>query len=98
MVRLSSDESAAIAAFLGLSDSGFRSRYLSAAGDRLKEGLGLRCVFLEDGREAGCSIYPVRPEKCGTWPYWPELRGGGEALAEARRLCPGIDLLDVPGA
>ena len=47
-------------------------------------------MFLEDGREAGCRIYPVRPERCRTWPFWPELREPGPALEEAQRFCPGI--------
>ena len=37
---------------------------IAASGDRLSEGLGGRCVFLEDGGEAACGIYPARPERC----------------------------------
>ncbi len=90
MVRVTDDEALAIAAYLGLSALGFRTRYLAPAGGRLKEGIGNRCVFLEDGAEAGCSIYPVRPHKCSTWPFWPELLDSTELLQEAQRLCPGI--------
>jgi Fe-S-cluster containining protein len=54
------------------------------------EGLGGRCPFLEDGRETSCRIHPVRPERCRSWPFWEELRDP-ERLAEAVRLCPGID-------
>lgn len=81
-----------MAAHLGLPEAAFRSRYLSARGDRLAEGLSGRCVFLEDGRETRCRIYPVRPQRCRSWPHWPELLASPEALREARRLCPGIEL------
>ena len=92
MVRVSPAEARAIASHLEMSEAGFRSRYLTPSGDRLKEGISSCCVFLQDGREAGCSIYPVRPQNCGTWPYWPDLRDSEEALQQALRLCPGLRL------
>lgn len=79
---------AAIAAHLSMSERAVRSRYVD--GDRLKTGLGGRCVFLEDGARTACAIHPARPEKCRTWPFWPELLASPEALADAMRLCPGI--------
>ena len=97
VVRVSAEDVARIAAHLGLSEAGFRSRYLSADGEGLVPGLGDRCVFLADGRESRCTIYPVRPERCRSWPFWPELRDSPRALAEACRLCPGIEP-DVPQA
>ena len=78
-----------MASHVGLSEAGFRSRYVTGVG-QLKQGLGGRCVFLEDGREATCGVYPVRPEKCRTWPFWDELLESPENLSEAMRLCPGI--------
>jgi Fe-S-cluster containining protein len=90
-VRVGPDDVRRIAFHLGLSAAAFRSRYLAARGDRLAEGLGGRCVFLEDGREARCRIYPARPERCRSWPFWPELRDSPERLREACRLCPGIE-------
>lgn len=91
MVRVTSREAERIAAHLGMSLAAFRSRYLAPSGDRLKDGLGGRCVFLADGATAGCGIYPVRPRKCATWPFWPELLDSPDALAEAMRVCPGIE-------
>ena len=101
-VRVSSDDVERIAAHLGLQPEAFIRRYTTAAVDgglRLVDGLGSRCVFLADGRTAGCSIYPVRPARCASWPYWEELRPGSpvfdpSALAEAKRLCPGISASD----
>jgi len=96
VVRADAGDVRRIAEHLGLSEAGVRSRYLASSGDRLAEGLGNRCVFLEDGGEATCGIYPARPERCRTWPFWPELRKGTE-LAAACRVCPGIFPDEDPG-
>lgn len=90
-VRVDPDEAAAIAAFLGLDLAAFRSRYLQPGGERLKDGLGNRCVFLQDGAPAGCAIYPVRPAKCASFPFWPELRDDARLRALVVRTCPGIE-------
>lgn len=89
-VRVSDDEVQAIAAHLGLDVAAFRSRYLQPDGERLKDGLGNRCVFLQDGAPASCAIYPVRPAKCRTFPYWPELLHDDALRARVLRTCPGI--------
>ena len=90
-VRVSGGERAAIAAHLGMTEAAFTSRYLQADGTRLKEGFGSRCVFLEDGARAGCSIYPVRPTKCREWPFWPEVLDDPKLRALVERTCPGIE-------
>lgn len=91
-MRVGPSDVRAIAGHLGMAEAAFRSRYLTPAGDRLASGLGGRCVFLEDGRETRCAIHPVRPERCRSWPFWPELRDSPRELEEACRLCPGIAL------
>ncbi len=90
VVRVDGDEVAAIAAFLGLSPAAFRSLYVQPDGERLKDGLGNRCVFLRDGAPAGCAIYPVRPAKCASFPFWPELLADPALLARVLRTCPGL--------
>jgi Fe-S-cluster containining protein len=90
-VRVDDADVAAIAAHLGLSVAAARSRFVAASGDRLRDGLGTRCVFLTEGREgAACQVYPVRPARCRSWPFWPELLESAEAMAAAMRRCPGI--------
>jgi hypothetical protein len=89
-VRIAAADVARIAPWLGMSEQAFRSRYLAASGDRLIDGAGSRCVFLEDGRTTACRIYAVRPERCRSWPFWQELRSSPRALREAIRLCPGL--------
>lgn len=91
VVRVGEDDVRRIARHLGMPEAAFRSRYLAPPGDRLADGLGGRCVFLEDGGTTRCTIHPVRPERCRTWPFWPELRDDPRALRQARRLCPGIE-------
>ena len=92
MVLISAEELARIAEHLDMSEAAVRSRYLAASGDRLANGPDSRCVFLSDGRVTSCRIYPARPERCRTWPYWDQLRDSASALTEAARLCAGIDL------
>ena len=64
VVRVAERDVKAIAEHLALSQAAVRSRFVAASGDRLVEGLGGRCPFLEDGREPTCTIYPVRPKRC----------------------------------
>jgi Fe-S-cluster containining protein len=90
-VRVGPADVARIAAHLGMTEAAFRSRYVAASGHRLADGLGHRCPFLEDGRHTRCTIYPARPERCRSWPFWDEHRDP-RALAAAARGCPGIAL------
>ena len=95
-VRVDPDETAAIAAFLGIDEATLMRRFVQQDGRTLKDGMGSRCVFLKDGPHVACSIYPVRPQQCRTWPFWPEALADPELLASMRRTCPGI--VDLPPA
>jgi Fe-S-cluster containining protein len=91
-VFLAAGEAEAIRAQLGLSSSWFRRRYLARleTGELvLAAGKDERCVFLDsNGR---CSIYPVRPLQCRTYPFWPELVGSRRAWQREAVRCEGID-------
>ena len=89
-MRVSQEDVARIATHLGLSKRAFRSRYVAADGRRLVERQGGGDIFLEAGQPASCRIHPVRPARCRSWPFWPELLDDPAALREARRFCPGI--------
>jgi Fe-S-cluster containining protein len=78
---------------LGIAESACRSRYLQPDGVTLKAGLGQRCVFLQDGATAGCSIYPARPQRCRDWPFWPEILTDARLRALVLRTCPGISVV-----
>ena len=46
-----------------------------------------------DGTSPGkraCSIYPVRPLQCRTWPFWPGNIRDPESWRLASRTCPGM--------
>jgi Fe-S-cluster containining protein len=61
------------------------------------------CVFLEhvkvEPTKPGevaytrrvCSVYPVRPLQCRTWPFWDGNLQSKEDWRRAARRCPGID-------
>ncbi len=85
-----------IADHLHISEAAVRARFVATSGDRLIDGPGGRCPFLDDGQETRCRIYAVRPQKCRSWPYWDEFLDNPKALREAARLCPGIELSILP--
>ena len=51
------------------------------------------CVFLINSAEGKkiCSIYPVRPLQCRTWPFWNQNLRTPTAWAEAGERCPGMN-------
>ena len=96
-MRVTPAEVAALASHLGMTEAVVRSRFVAQSGDRLREGLSVACIFLDESRAgATCRIYPVRPERCRSWPFWPELAADPAALEEAMRFCPGIEPLRDP--
>jgi Fe-S-cluster containining protein len=61
------------------------------------------CVFLQHVKVAParpgevaytrrvCSVYPVRPLQCRTWPFWDSNLQSKDDWRRAARRCPGID-------
>lgn len=45
------------------------------------------CVFWD--KRAGCTVYPVRPVQCRTWPFWASNVESSEAWQGAAAGCPG---------
>lgn len=61
--------------------------------DEIKQPNGqYDCVFLRRDTQgkAMCSIYPVRPVQCRTWPFWPENLASRRAWDDAAEGCPGM--------
>ena len=88
IVRLKDDDTAKIAAHLGMSEADFIANETVLAPDRkglvLKDRLDGACAMLDE--ENRCRIYPVRPEKCRTFPYeWTN--------DESFSYCPGLKQL-----
>jgi len=85
IVRLKEGDTARIAAYLGISESDFIADGTDLAPDRkglvLKDRPDGACAMLDDSNR--CRIYPVRPEKCRTYPYeWTNENSG--------TYCPGL--------
>ena len=53
----------------------------------LREKANGDCVFYEAGR--GCTVYPVRPRQCRTWPFWASNVESPEAWRRTTEVCPG---------
>lgn len=47
------------------------------------------CIFLD--LHAGCTIYPVRPPQCRSFPFWPHFKTD---MSRLRRECPGVVPVD----
>ncbi len=81
-------EARALARHLGLSLTALRRRHLrDEDGYLIARSRGGACEFLSDCR---CTIYPVRPVPCRTWPFWPETMERAAWNAEVRSFCSGI--------
>lgn len=80
----------AIAGFLAMPVEAFTRRYVRLVEGRLSliEKQNTDCVFWE--RERGCTIYPVRPAQCRTFPFWPEHLESPAAWRELAAEVPGI--------
>lgn len=92
-IWLTPAEMEAIAAFLKIEIEDFKSRYLRKIRYRysLKErqvGESFECIFF-DTEAKNCSIYPVRPSQCATFPFWDYFKNHIDEVVEE---CPGIVL------
>ncbi len=81
-------EISAIAKFLKLQVANFAKEYLRQVGRRtsLIEKANHDCIFWD----RGCTIYPVRPTQCRTFPFWREHVRRHESWRELSRECPGV--------
>jgi Fe-S-cluster containining protein len=78
----------ALARHLRLTTAEFGKRYLRRVGPRysLIEKPGGECVFYD----RGCTVYPVRPLQCRSFPFWGDNLKSRRAWEEAARECPGM--------
>ncbi|HYT90110.1 MAG TPA: YkgJ family cysteine cluster protein [Gemmataceae bacterium] len=88
-VWVSDDEIAALAAFRGETAEQLQglSTRLAHRGRTLREKANGDCVFYD--REKGCTVYPVRPRQCRTWPFWESNVRSPEAWRQTCEACPG---------
>lgn len=78
-----------LARSLDLTVDEFGSRYLRQVLGRISliERPNGDCVFWD--RQAGCTVYGVRPTQCRTWPFWDENVASPEDWRETQAVCPG---------
>ena len=82
-------EIASISRFLKIDEETFGRRFLRRVGKRwsLVEKPNYDCIFWDEG----CTIYPVRPTQCRTFPFWPENVETSDDWKETADECPGCD-------
>jgi hypothetical protein len=88
------EEIGRISAFLGRVDGWLEKKHLRRVGLRysLTEKSGGDCIFLDrSGGKVACSIYPVRPLQCRTWPFWTGNLRSRDSWAEVGENCPGLN-------
>jgi Fe-S-cluster containining protein len=83
------EEIASIAEYRGESKEQIQALFTRQVGRRhsLKEKANGDCIFYD--RQEGCTIYPVRPRQCQTWPFWESNVATPESWERTRRVCPG---------
>lgn len=92
IVRVSDEEVARIAGYLGMSEQDFIANETEIAPDR--RGLVLKsrpdgsCAYLD--KDNLCMIHPVKPAKCASFPYeWTN--------ADSNEVCPGLAAVNLAG-
>ena len=82
----------AIAEFRGLSVGEMKINHTKLIGGQvtLREFANGDCTFL-DGRTRRCTVYPVRPAQCHTWPFWNSNLESPETWQRAQNDCPGME-------
>ena len=83
-VWVTPDEIAAIAEYMDLSVEDFSEKYVRRVGKRYsltEQPDSYTCTLLKNKL---CSIYPVRPKQCRTFPFWPEHLVSPEGWLETR--------------
>ncbi|HLJ92827.1 MAG TPA: YkgJ family cysteine cluster protein [Gemmataceae bacterium] len=56
-------------------------------GRSLREKANGDCIFYDP--EKGCTIYPVRPRQCQTWPFWESNVATPQDWQRTCDVCPG---------
>lgn len=89
-VWLTADEVRQIAEYKGLSLGEMQMYHLRYVGSRisLREFANGDCTFL-DGKTRRCTVYPVRPAQCQTWPFWKSNLASEADWKRTQEACPG---------
>lgn len=90
VVWVNDEELQQIADYLGKSVGEVRLMYTRPFGKQLSltEYANGDCVFF-DGATRRCTIYPVRPRQCRTWPFWRSNLETPADWKQTQQECPG---------
>lgn len=77
-----------IAEHLDISQAEFGRRYVRLVSGRraLIDRSDGACIFWDEG----CTVYPVRPGQCSTFPFWKENLATPKDWRETAKQCEGI--------
>ena len=95
VVWVTQDEIEAIAEYRGEPYAEVHAMYTRIVGRQrsLRERENGDCVFYD--RAQGCTIYPVRPRQCQTWPFWDSNLKSEHAWKQTCETCPGAGQGDL---
>jgi len=104
-VRANDDEIKAIVDYLQIDKNQFTEKYLIKLVDH---GYGIKMKTSQTARLTGkkghcmllnnkgkCSVYPVRPIQCRTYPFWPEILSSEQYWNDEVTRCEGINQGEV---
>jgi Fe-S-cluster containining protein len=88
-VWVNDEEIAALAAYRGENVEQVTALYTRTVNRKhsLRERTNGDCIFYD--RKAGCTVYPVRPRQCQTWPFWESNVETPAAWKRTCEVCPG---------
>ena len=91
LIFVSEEEMQKMAEYLSLPLDLFKRKYTKKRDNRYLlvelKSKNFSCVFLENKK---CSIYPVRPIQCQTFPWWKENLKSKESWLDLATACEGI--------
>ncbi len=99
-VYLTEQDLQRMAEYTGMNPETFEATYVYRTKRllRLRKPHGRQCHFHQNNC---CSIHPVKPTQCRTFPFWPELIEDAKAWEEASQYCPGMgkgELIQIENA
>ncbi len=87
-IFVTDQEVRATAKFLNITQDEFIDRYCEESGGRtmLRTGENGYCIVWDEL----CTIHPVKPSLCNTWPYLKSVLADKNNLTVIQNACPGV--------
>lgn len=90
-IYVTGEEQEALARFLDIPLKALCHTYLEQRNGRtyIRTGMDHYCIFYRKG--VGCTIHPVKPQRCALWPYYPANVRDRETWELAKLTCRGLN-------